>query len=92
MKTLKLSEKLLTVLTALKDRQALAITESSLFDDKKDWQKALREYFYSLPKELTDEVGLDRNELCIRAVEWLEIPQEWNETDFDELSQFTFSY
>jgi hypothetical protein len=88
MTTLILSEKLLS---AVSQRKWLAITESEIgFCD--DWMKVAREYFYALPAEFSTELGLKKNERCIRAIEKLEIPNEWMETPLDEINQFTFSY
>lgn len=92
MKELVMNERLLSVLTALKQRQALAITESSLLDGKEDWLREIRAYFASLPKSLIEEVGLVHNENCIRAIERFEIPEVWNTTPFEELNQFTFKF
>ena len=91
MSKLTLNDKLLSVLSAIKQRKSLAITEAEIgFSD--DWMKVVREYFYALPIEFTTELGLKRNERCIRAIERFEIPNEWLETPTDELNQFTFSY
>lgn len=92
MTTLILNEKLLTVLTAIKSRQELAIIETSIDGFSGDWLKVVREYFYALPKPLMHELGLKRNERCIRAIERFDIPAEWLNTDFEELEQFVFSY
>lgn len=93
MHTLTLSEKLLSVLVAISTRKSLAITEAELgcgFD--KSWVKVVREYFYALPDGLTVELGLKRNELCLRAIQSLEIPVEWLETPSDQLGKFTFNF
>jgi hypothetical protein len=91
MSTLVLNDKLLSVLLAVTQRRALAISEVSIgFTD--DWMKVVREYFYALPAEFTTEIGLKRNERCIRAIESFEIPTEWLDTPTENLNQFTFSY
>lgn len=91
MTTLTLNGKLLSVLSAITQRKSLAITESEIgFSD--NWMKVVRVYFYALSVEFTTDLGLKRNERCIRAIEKLEIPIEWLETPLDELNQFTFSY
>ena len=91
MTTLTLNDKLLSVLSAVTQRKWLAITESEIgFSD--DWMKVVRDYFYALPVEFTTDLGLKRNERCIRAIERFEIPSEWKETALDDLNQFTFSY
>ncbi len=93
MTTLQLNDKLLSVLCAVKAKQNLAVNEVSLDCFTNDWAKSLRDYFYkTLPDELIDEVGLKKNEFCIRAIERLEIPDAWMATEISELGQFTFSY
>lgn len=89
--SLVLNDKLLSVLLAVTQRRALAISEVSIgFTD--DWMKVVREYFYDLPIEFTTELGLKRNERCIRAIESFEIPNEWLDAPCEELSQFKFHY
>lgn len=86
-----LNEKLLITLLAINQRKSLAITETEMgFND--DWMKVVKEYFYALPVEFTAEIGLKRNERCIRALQVFEVPKEWLETPLNELKQFTFSY
>lgn len=92
MTTLTLSNKLLSVLCALTQRRALAITETELGFNDDNWMTVVSEYFYTFPPELITELGLKRNSRCIRAIQQLKIPIEWIETELDELSQFTFSY
>lgn len=92
MTRLTLNGKLLTILAAVKAKQKLAIIEMSIDGLSNDWMKSLREYFYGLPKALTEEVGLKQNEMCIRAIERFEIPDIWLTTPSDKLYQFEFSY
>jgi len=93
MTTLTLTPTLLNVLTAIKCKQNLAIAESLLYtEDTPSWTKSLREYFYELPQYLTSDIGLKRNERCIREIQFFDIPAVWNETEEEELHQFTFSY
>jgi hypothetical protein len=91
MTTLTLNEKLLSVLLAVTQRRALAISEVSI-GFTHDWMKVVRTYFYDLPSEFTTEIGLKRNERCIRAIESFEIPTEWLEAEHETLDQFTFQY
>ena len=92
MTTLTLNEKLLTLLSAIKARQQLAIIETSIEGFSDDWMKVLRQYFVSLPEASMAEAGLIRNENCIRAIERFDIPEEWLTTDINELHQYTFSF
>jgi hypothetical protein len=88
---LQMNEQLLKVLCALRNKRHLAISESQL-GLIEDWTDSLREYFNSMPKALVEEVGLKQNEFCYRAIESLRIPQEWLETEVDQLGQFEFGY
>jgi hypothetical protein len=92
MTTLTLNAKLLSVLSALTQRRALAITESELDLNDDDWMTVVRDYFYALPPDLITELGFKRNLRCIRAIQYLEIPEEWLATELADLHQFTFSY
>ena len=92
MTTLTLNKTLLELLCAVKAKQKLAIIESSIFEEKSDWMKELRNYFNALPDDKMKEAGLVKNEYCIRAIESFTIPDEWMSTTFDELGQFTFSF
>lgn len=92
MEKLVLNEKLLTVLEAIKAKQKLAIIESGMSGFPSDYPKVVRDYFYSFPKELMSELGLKRNENCIRAIELFTIPAEWLDTELDKLDRFSFSY
>ncbi|WP_318493540.1 hypothetical protein [Photobacterium leiognathi] len=93
MRKLKMNSTLLNVLSLLKSRQLLAVNEQMLgLDGGKGWPKSLRDYYYALPKELTTDLGLMRNECCINAIERLQIPEEWLVTNTDELDKFEFNY
>lgn len=93
MATLTLSDKLLSVLIAVQRKKQLAFSESELgLIDSIDIDKSVRKFFFGLPQELTTDLGLKRNERCIRAVETFETPDVWLETELDELNQFSFSY
>lgn len=89
-----MNEKLLSVITAIKHKKLLAITESYFdVDGKEDWLKQLHDYYFNeLPAWLITDLGLKRNETCFRALESFKIPNEWNETESDKLNQFTFFY
>jgi hypothetical protein len=92
MTTLTLNSRLLSVLSALTQRKALAITESGLDLNDDDWMTVVRDYFYALPPDLITELGLKRNLRCIRAIQFLQIPDEWLDTEQDKLKQFTFTF
>ncbi|APD92008.1 hypothetical protein BM525_19180 (plasmid) [Alteromonas mediterranea] len=92
MAILTLNEKLLNVLSAMKARQELAIIEASIDGFPDDWLSELRRYYASFPTEVLLEVGLLRNESCFRAIQRLTIPDEWLNTQADELHKFSFSY
>jgi hypothetical protein len=92
MTTLTLNDKLLSVLSALTQRRALAITESELGFNDDDWMTVVRDYFYTLPPDLITKLGLKRNVGCIRAIQHLEIPTEWLDIELADLHQFTFSF
>jgi hypothetical protein len=92
MTTLTLNSRLLSVLSALTQRRALAITESELDLNDDDWMTVVRDYFYALPPDLITELGLKRNLRCIRAIQHLQIPSEWLDTEQDKLKQLTFTF
>jgi hypothetical protein len=89
--TLTMNRKLLQVLIAIKSRQELAINESILGLEE-NWTKALRKYINALPDELIAQVGLAKNEFCIRAIESLTIPDAWLSLEDKGLKHFTFKY
>lgn len=92
MTTLTLTEDLLTLLEAVKAKQKLAIIETHFDNFPSNYAKEIRNYFYAFPEELIHGLGLKRNERCIRAIESLTIPDQWLNTEYDQLNQFTFSY
>lgn len=92
MTSLTLSEELLTVLLAIQQKKALAITESNIDGFNSSWLDALERYFYSLPKDLMQRLGLKRNTTCFRATVRFQIPPEWLETDISDLALHTFTY
>jgi hypothetical protein len=91
MAVLNMNESLLSVLVMLKHKQALlkSEVELGLCDD---WSRELRQYIFALPKSIFHNVGLKRNEQCIRAIESLRIPGEWLTTESDKLSFYRFGF
>ncbi len=92
MTTITVNKTLLNLLYAIKTKQSLAIVESNIFENKEDWLKELRDYFYSLPDDKMKEAGLVKNEYCIRAIEMFDIPDEWMKSLYEDLGRFTFSF
>ena len=91
MTTLKLNDKLLSVLMLIQQRKALAITESEL-NLTTDWLGDTKKAFFALPDTLCSEIGLIKNNFCFNAIERLSIPGEWLNTDVNELDKFEFSF
>jgi hypothetical protein len=91
MTTLTLTVTLLHVLTALKDKQALAISESIL-GIIPDWHAELRTYLFNFPGDTITCVGLAKNEKFFQYLCRFKIPAEWNDTPRNQLHQFTFTY
>jgi hypothetical protein len=88
---LTLNSALLAVISLVKQKKELAITESIL-GLSADWYADTRNTFFSLPDELILSVNLKKNEYCFRAIEALDIPKEWMTTESHELYKFEFNY
>jgi len=91
MAVLKMTGALLGVLGMIKKKQALLIVQSELgLCD--DWPKELRKFIFALPKSVFHDVGLKRNEQCIREIERFSIPIEWTTSEDHRLSFYRFAF
>ena len=92
MSQLKLNMDLLDVLLAVSYKKKLSIIESHCDGFESDWYQVVRKYYFSLPNSLLDEVGLKKNERCVRAVINFKVPCFWSTLESNALSEFSFSY
>jgi hypothetical protein len=88
---LVMNDKLLTVLLAIVQKRALAISERQM-GLIESHSESLREYIKALPTEVVENAGIKRNEFFFRAMDTLCIPPIWLETEPEQLNQFEFGY
>lgn len=107
MKTVPMSEKLLSVICMVQSAMHLFLDEVNLvryeadiegqsytkgMESKSDWKTRTRNYFFAIDDSLVNSVGLVKNEFCFEALLRYEVTEEMKHTHFDELGKFTFSY
>ena len=92
MTTLKLNKKLLKLLLMVEYYCKLKAKEDELLNKNIDYYEKTRQYYFDLPDQLIDELGLAKNEACFEAIWHFNITDEMTATPFNELDKFEFKY
>jgi hypothetical protein len=88
---LTLNKNLLTVLLMVSHKKALLINESHI-GLCKDWLKALKQYYHSIPDDIIQRLALKKSHTCFMAIACFTVPDEWLSTEEDDLPNFEFAY
>lgn len=101
MKKLIMTMDLLCVISMIQAAKNLYVNEVHLADmgfpvisdiPVTDWLGRVRRYVYDFDQAIFDNLGLSKNEFCIRAIIDFNITDEMKEASHDELHQFSFCY
>lgn len=107
MKSVPLSEKLLSVICMVQSAKALFVNEVVLVNYKShikfpayangmksesDWITRTRNYFFAIDDSLIASLELKKNEYCFDALLRYVVTDEMKNTESDELNKFSFIY
>lgn len=85
-----LTKDLLNLIILIQSYKYLIVSENVVFKTNRDWYSETKMYYYSINKEILNNIGISTNNYDFENILGFKITSEMMSSKYDELSRFEF--